>query len=429
MIYKRGVSTLTENKAEENNEEIVEESGLDFGTILYENTYNDHLLFNAILASDHVELMSESAAINAAKEKGGKAIGSAKEKGGKAVGFAKTNGKKIIDALVSAFWKAVNKVISMIEDAIDSAKNVVDNLRKKFGAAARKHIPDIPAGTKLPIPDFDFDERAYARLMQWADQDPKLIVDRDADHSSTAAFDLSRLDLNSILYNLNNPAIYKNTPSDIKKAITDKIITGTGETGYDPKGKGFEDFGKVISIATKDIAKLVKFKMSIKSYAKKVEKELYNGWKGEDKEFNSALKDDLSANTKAITVVAGAAISITLKRIKHSASVMRAMVRYASSVKKEKPETVEEATFMWEAFLIEAADEVENEINEPEDYKAPEEDCDADSSDNDFSGDEDINNTVTVTVDDSDEVNIEVNGDGDENGPDVQNCEDEDCEE
>lgn len=425
MIYKRGVSTLTENKAEENNEEIVEESGLDFGTILYENTYNDHLLFNAILASDHVELMSEAAVANLGKSVKDKT----EQVGGRSISYIKTNGKKIIDALVSAFWKAVNKVIGMIEDAINSAKNVVDNLRKKFGAAARKHIPDIPAGTKLPIPDFDFDERAYARLMQWADQDPKLIVDRDADHSSTAAFDLSKLDLNSILYNLNNPAIYKNTPSDIKKAITDKIITGTGETGYDPKGKGFEDFGKVISIATKDIAKLVKFKMSIKSYAKKVEKELYNGWKGEDKEFNSALKDDLSANTKAITVVAGAAIAITLKRIKHSASVMRAMVRYASSVKKEKPETVEEATFMWEAFLIEAADEVENEINEPEDYKAPEEDLDADASDNDFSGDEDINNTVTVTVDDSDEVNIEVNGDGDENGPDVQNCDDEDCEE
>ena len=59
MIYRPNVSPLMENDIEEN-DDIVEESGLDLGTIVFENTYNDYKLFEAILASDHSELLSEA---------------------------------------------------------------------------------------------------------------------------------------------------------------------------------------------------------------------------------------------------------------------------------------------------------------------------------------------------------------------------------
>ena len=44
MIYRPNVSPLMENDIEEN-DDIIEESGLDLGTIVFENTYNDYKLF------------------------------------------------------------------------------------------------------------------------------------------------------------------------------------------------------------------------------------------------------------------------------------------------------------------------------------------------------------------------------------------------
>lgn len=415
MIYRPNVSPLMENDIEEN-DDIVEESGLDLGTIVFENTYNDYKLFEAILASDHSELLSE--AVITEEENKGK--------------FATIKAN-----LVKMFDKAVSKVIGMLSDAIGGVRNAINSLKNKLGKSAKKDFSNIDfKGAVVTVPDIHVDDAAYAEVIRWIDKnkftnmaEDKIRIQANFEQGKGKDEDqLKSMKLNAILNGLeSDPAVFMADVSAIKNALYSKMITRDSKETmqYQINKDSFEHYGKVVSEAEENLSNLINLRVKLIAQSRKFKKALMST-SDTDPDYVSRLRMVVKAYCKAIAAVMGAAIKATFKKVKHNAAIMRAIVRFANAAKKDKK--VVNDSFIFESFLMEAADEVEKEINEPEDYKAPEEECDADASDNDFSGDEEINNTVTVTVDDSDEVNIEVNGDGDENGPDVQNSDDDDDE-